>query len=72
MRIYKKQRRWGEAEGNRLTKAALQRADPTPVLVLSPDFYGPIYDSKAFSIDVLHNETEQESDVLQTKGMRHA
>jgi hypothetical protein len=72
MRIDKKQRRWGEAGGNWLTKAALQQGDPAPVLVLSRCSYGPVCESSVVSIDVLHNETEQESDVLQMKGMRHA
>jgi hypothetical protein len=33
MRSGAKERRCGGAEGNRLTKTALQRADPTPVTV---------------------------------------
>ena len=72
MRIDAKQRRCGGAETNRLTKTALQQADPTPVPVLSQDSYSPVYVLKLVSIDVLHNETEQESDVLQRKGIRHA
>ena len=44
MRIDAKERRRGDAEGNRLTKTALQQADRTPVPALSRYSYGPIYE----------------------------
>jgi len=72
MRSDAKQRRSGDAESSRLTKTAGQQVDPIPLPVLCQDCDGPVYEPKAVSIDVLHTEPEQESDVLQRKGMRHA
>ena len=44
MRIDAKERRCGDAEGNRLTKTPVQQANPNPVSVLSQYSYDAIYE----------------------------
>ena len=44
MRSDTKERRCGDAEGNRLTKTALPSGNPNPVSVLSQYTYDPIYE----------------------------
>jgi hypothetical protein len=44
MTVDAKPRRCGDAEGNRLTKTAVQAGNPNPVSVLSQYSYDPIYE----------------------------